>query len=439
MCLALVADICLYSGDDILCWGVEMVEQLLEGTNLSHRDACETKVTPRFIFTSYLKNKSFIRRPDLLSAGFVPETILHRDAEINTLSAALAPALRGYKPNNVFIYGTVGTGKTISVKYVLGELSKAAAAAKRPVKAIYINCKMKHATDTEYRLLVAILREFGIYAPETGLSTSCLYRQFSEAVKGRTVIIALDEIDALVRKSGDDFLYNLSRAEANISLIGITNNLLWRDSLDVRVKSSLAEEELTFNPYNAAQLADILKSRVKVALSVDVDDAVINKCAALAAQEHGDARRALELLRVAVEVAERSGSDEVTEEHVDIAEQRVAHDRITDALKGQPKQSLAVLAAILELHGGGKDGKWSDSRILSGEVYAKYKAICGRCGLKVLTQRRISDLTNELEAIGLIEAKLMSKGRHGRTREISICLDEASRLKAERVLAEAGL
>ncbi|MEM7813577.1 MAG: AAA family ATPase [Candidatus Aenigmatarchaeota archaeon] len=409
------------------------------GTTLSYRDACEAKVTPQLIFSSYLKGRGIITRPDLLSASFVPETVLHRDSEIRALSAALAPALKGFKPNNVFIYGTVGTGKTITVRYVLNELSKAAAATKQPVKTIYINCKMKHTTDTEYRLLVALLREFGVVAPETGLSTSCLYRKFSDVVKNRIVIIALDEIDSLVRKSGDEFLYNLSRADAKISLIGITNNLMWRNELDIRVKSSLAEEELTFNPYNAAQLADILRARAKAAFSIDVDDVVINKCAALAAQEHGDARRALELLRTAAEVAERAGAEEIFEEHIDIAEQRVDHDRLTDALKGQPKQSLAVLSAIFELCCNDKGGKWNDNRIFSGDVYTRYKALCGRCGLKVLTQRRVSDLMNELEAIGVIETKVMSKGRHGRMREITVCLDESGRFKVQRVLAEAGV
>lgn len=415
-----------------------MTKQIVEGTSLSYRGACETRVGPNQIFSSYLKGRSFIKRPDLLSAGFVPETILHRDSEVAVLSAALAPALRGYKPNNIFIYGTVGTGKTITVRFVLAELTKAAAAAKRPVKTIYINCKMKHTTDTEYRLLVAILKEFGVLVPETGLSTACLYRQFSDAVRGRTVIIALDEVDALVQKSGDEFLYNLSRSEGSVSMVGITNNLTWRDRLDPRVKSSLAEEEMTFNPYNAAQLTDILKSRAKAALDIEVDDAVINKCAAMAAQEHGDARRALELLRVAVETAERSGCDEVLEEHVDIAEQRVDHDRITDSLRGQPKQSLAVLAAMFELNRSGESSKWSDNRVLSGDVYSRYKAICARCGLKILTQRRICDLTNELEAIGLIETKITSRGRGGRMREITVCLDETGQFKAQRVLAETG-
>jgi cell division control protein 6 len=414
-------------------------QQAAGGTVLSYRDACETKVSPRAVFGSYMRGKAFIKRPDLLSAGFVPEIIPHRDSEIHALSLALAPALKGYKPNNMFIFGTVGTGKTITVRFVLGELSKAAESVKKQIKTIYVNCKMKRTTDTEYRLLAAILKDFGVIVPETGLSTDCLYRRFFEAAAGRTVIIALDEIDSLVRKSGDGFLYNLSRAEGNISLIGITNNLNWKDCLDPRIKSSLAEEEMVFKPYNAAQLADILTARAKAALDIDVDDVIINKCAAIAAQEHGDARRALELLRVSVETAEREGCETVLEEHVDIAEQKVDHDRITDALRGQPKQSLALLSSIFELNGTGKNGKWNDTRILSGDVYSRYKECCARNGLKILTQRRICDLTNELETIGIIETKVASKGRYGRTREISVCLDEASRLKAQRVLAEAGV
>jgi len=408
------------------------------GTALSYRTACETGVSPQTIFGSYLKGKPFVRRPDILSPSFVPESILHRDAEINTLALTLAPALRGYKTNNIFVYGAVGTGKTITVRYVLNELSRTAATTKKPIKTLYVNCRMKRSTDTEYRLLVAILKEFGVVVPETGLSTACLYRQFFEVVKGRNVIIALDEIDMLVKKSGDGFLYNLSRAEGNISLIGITNNLNWHEGIDTRVKSSLSEEEVVFKPYNAAQLADILKVRAADALDSEIDDVVINKCAALAAQEHGDARRALELLRVAAEIAERMGYVEILEENVDMADQKVNHDRLLDALRGLPKQSLAVLASILDLQAGSESGKWADKRILSGSVYSRYKALADRSGLKALTQRRVSDLTNELETIGVIDTRVVSRGRYGRTREVSVCLDDTSRFKAQRVLAEGG-
>ena len=353
------------------------------------------------------------------------------------MGSALAPSLKGFKANNIFIYGTVGTGKTITTQFVLKELGKAAKQAKSKVKIVYVNCKMRRVADTEYRLLAQILKEFGVHMPDTGLSTSILYKKFFDVVGNRPVVIALDEIDSLVKKIGDQFLYNLSRAEYKISLVGITNNLAWRDGLDARVKSSLAEGEVIFKPYNAEQLAQILHERAEMALSVPIDEAVIAKCAALAAQEHGDARRALELLRAAAEIAERSGMPYITEEHVDLAEQKLDNDRLVEGVRGQPRQSQAVLTSILKGLAG-RSGNWIDSRILSSDIYNRYKQVCISGGLKVLTQRRVGDLLGELEALGLIETSVISKGRYGRCREIKVMLNETALLKVQRVLAESG-
>ena len=71
-------------------------------------------------------------------------------------------------------------------------------------------------------------------------------------------MIVLDEIDKLVKKSGDDTLYNLTRINSDlkrskVSIIGISNDLSFKDFLDPRVLSSLSEEEIVFPPYNAPQ------------------------------------------------------------------------------------------------------------------------------------------------------------------------------------------
>ena len=80
--------------------------------------------------------------------------------------------------------------------------------------------------------------------------------------------MVLDEIDQAVKKINDDFLYNLMRlsselSKTQISIIGISNDVKFLEMIDQRVKSSLSEEEMIFNPYNATQLKDILKKRAE--------------------------------------------------------------------------------------------------------------------------------------------------------------------------------
>ncbi|MBI4019190.1 MAG: orc1/cdc6 family replication initiation protein [Candidatus Aenigmarchaeota archaeon] len=395
------------------------------------------------IFSQYIESPSIFTDKRVLTSSFVPGSIPHREEEIKHISSVLAPMLRGYHANNVFVYGTCGTGKTICCRFVVSQLQEAVKAAATQIKVIYINCKMERVSDTEYRLFAQMLKQLGEEVPYTGLPTDVIYRKFFAKVaeKKQSVIIILDEIDALYKKVGDDFLYNITRAnnelgEANLSIIGITNDISFRDNLDVRVKSSLSEEEVMFRPYNAVQLRDILSSRAKDGfVKGAVSESVINKCAALAAQEHGDARRALDLLRVAGEVAERMGETVVKERHVDVAEEKIDLDRITETVKSQPAQSQLVLYTIIKMNEEAKQKeKWADRRLLTGDIFSKYEELCRANGAKVLTQRRISDLIGELDMFGIINAKVISKGRHGRTREISLAMNETALGKVRNYL-----
>ncbi|ELY64354.1 Cdc6/Cdc18 family protein [Natronococcus jeotgali] len=258
--------------------------------------------------------------------------------------------------------------------------------------------------------------------PMTGWPTDRVYSVFFDAVDydERVVVIMLDEIDKLVEKSGDDTLYNLSRMNSElensrVSIIGISNDLKFTDFLDPRVKSSLGEEEIVFPPYDANQLRDILQHRSNVAFKADaLSDDVIPLCAAFAAQEHGDARRALDLLRTAGELAERSQAETIVEKHVRQAQDKIELDRVVEVVRTLPTQSKLVLFAIILLE---KNGVHS---INTGEVFNIYKRLCEEIDADVLTQRRVTDLISELDMLGIVNAVVVSKGRYGRTKEISL-------------------
>ena len=401
----------------------------------------KTNFSKNNIFLEHLSVPTIFKDKKVLSSSFIPDQILHREQEIESLTKTLAPSLRGYQPNNIFIYGTVGTGKTITIKFILNQLKEI---DKGKIKTIYINCKMKKVADTEYRLFAQLLKEYGVIVPDTGLPTDVLYRKFFESLEkeGKIVIIVLDEIDALVSKVGDEFLYNLTRMnselkKSQITLIGITNNLSFRDNLDVRVKSSLGEEEILFRPYNALQLKDILKKRIEFGFNYGVvDEGVLNKCAALAAQEHGDARRALDLIRVAAEIAERNGDVKVTEKHANIAEQKLDMDRVIETVKSQPKQSQAVLLSIINCICNGSTWCTNTKSALTGDVLEFYQKICAKNNINVLTQRRISDLISELDMLGIITSKIISKGRYGRSREITLAMNDDVLNKVRTLLQE---
>lgn len=376
------------------------------------------------IFNAFLAKDLLFTNRSILTSTYMPDTILHRQDLLAKMAQVLAPVLRLSRPSNLFVYGNTGTGKTLSIHHTIRCLNDHALQAHVSLKTIYLNCKLKKTADTEYRLIAQILREFGQDVPITGLPTDELYRLFEQCLesKRQLVLIILDEIDQLVKKCGDDVLYNFTRLNADfknaqIAIVGISNDVTFINALSPRVKSSLSEEELFFPAYNALQIQDILRTRAALAFRQGaIDEGAIEKCAAFAARDHGDVRRAIELLRVAAELAEREGGEHIAITHVDKAESHLEKEHLLDIIEAQPKQTQTTLYAIILLT------RTHTAPISTGDIYDTYKVLCEQFALRPLTQRRVSDIIGELDMLGIISAKVTSKGRYGRTREIIIPL-----------------
>jgi cell division control protein 6 len=368
------------------------------------------------IFERYVESKIFKDREKLLP-DYVPEELPHRDEQILRLASILAPALRGSRPSNVFIYGLTGTGKTAVTKYVLRKMKEK---APQTVEYAYINCRQN---NTSYRVLAELAKHVGVKIPFTGLALGEVMKRLLQGLERRryVLIVVLDEIDNLVKRQGDDVLYFLTRVNENlsnskVSLIGITNDLKFTEFLDARVKSSLGEEELVFPPYSAAQLEDILRRRAKEALHEGVvDDEVLRRVAAIAARQNSDCRLALDILLKAADIADREGASRITLEHVEKARNEIEKNLAVDIIKTMPLHVKLVLASIYLL-------SRSDSArmITTGLIYDKYKELVGKVGIEPVTSRRVSDIINELDMTGIINAKVISLGRYGRTKVVSL-------------------
>lgn len=371
------------------------------------------------VFNRFLKNAHIFKDREILRHDYVPEFLPHREEQIRFLGEIVAPVLKGMRCSNVFIYGKTGTGKTAVVKYVLNKLSRKALEFSSPVEFCYVNCRW---VGTEYRVLSTLCYALGVKVPFTGLALGEVFDRFRKSLETKrgVFIVVLDEIDALVKTKGDTLLYELTRVNETLrngktSIVGISNDLKFKDFLDPRVLSSLSEEEIVFKPYDAGELRDILLDRARQAFFDGVlSDSALSLCAALAAAEHGDARRALDLLRVAGELAEREGAKIVTEEHIRRAETRIEHDRVVEALKNLPPHSKLVLFGVYLLV------KANIARVITGEIYEIYCELCEQTGFTPLTQRRVSGLINELDVIGLLNTQVVSMGRYGRTKKIRL-------------------
>jgi len=401
-------------------------------------------------FDEFINNKPIFKDRSVLLSNHKPEKIPHREDYIKDIAKILAPSLRRERPSNLFIYGKTGTGKSLCVNHVVNKILTISKSKDIPLKIIQVNCKLKKVADTEYRILLEILKQLGKDMPSTGIATNDLYKELYEIIdsKKRIIILVLDEIDALIKKAGDEVLYNLTRInpellKAEISILGITNDLTIMDTIDARVKSSLNEEEMVFMPYNAVQIQDILGNRAVFAFQDEVlDEEVIPRCSAYAAREHGDARRALELLRFAGELAERENSERVLSVHIDNADKRSERNRIIDVIKSQPKQFQLVNYAIIKTSMKEKHNLVTQKRTefieptTTGAVYDYYNKVAKELNITTLSLRRISDIIVELEVLGLINFKIVSKGRYGRTRFITVGLPKTLYKEVLTILRE---
>ncbi|RLE81247.1 MAG: cell division control protein Cdc6 [Thermoprotei archaeon] len=374
------------------------------------------------IFNSFKSSQIYINR-EILLPDYVPDELPHRDKQIIELATILAPALSGSKPPNVFIYGLTGTGKTAVTKYVLRRLSKKAGGR---VLAAYVNCR---SSNTNYRVLAELSSAVGRPVPFTGLSTAEVLRRFVQGLEkqGRIMMAVLDEVDWLVKSSGDSVLYHLTRlnselTRSRLSVIGITNDLRFMEYIDPRIKSGLGEEELVFPPYTNKELEDILRKRAELAFKPGVlEEGVIPLCAAIAAKQNGDCRLALDLLLKAADIAERERVGKVTEDHVRRAQRELEKNLIVDAVKTMPLHVKLILVSVYLL-------EKSDSlkNITTGEIYNSYREICKKIGVGEVTQRRVSEILSELDMLGIINARVVSLGRYGRTKIIKLAVSEKS-------------
>jgi cell division control protein 6 len=389
------------------------------------------------------RDTEIYRDRDALREDYQPEELVGRDDELATYRTALQPVINGEQPNNVFLYGKTGVGKTAATRYLLTHLEADAAQYDDiDLTVVTLNCD---GLTSSYQIATRLVNEFrdeGSRISTTGYPRASVYEMLWNELDdcGGTVLVVLDEVDHV---EDDSILYQLPRARANdnlseakIGIIGISNDFSFREDLSPKVRSSLCEQEIHFPAYDASDLQMILEQRVSVAFHEDVlEPGVIPLCAAYGAKDAGDARQSIDLLMKAGDLARDEDTQTVTEDHVERGRRELERGRIKEGITGLTQHGHLVLYALLTLDLEG------EAPVRSRDVRPRYTRFTEMADRDPLVPRRMRDHLSELAMLGIVSVTERNEGRRGGTyREYAIDMDVDLLLDAiEDTVREVGV
>ena len=384
------------------------------------------------------RKRNIFRDKDALGESYRPERIEERDEEIEEYMDALQPVVDGWEPNNIFLYGNTGVGKTAVTSYLLSRLEADVREYDDiDLTVLSLNCKTSNSSYQVAVELVNELRPDGQEISSTGYPQRTVFNKLYEEIEaiGGTVLVVLDEIDSIGDR--DELLYELPRARANdnlhstqVGVIGISNDFKFRERLDPRVQDTLCERELQFSPYDAPELENILRSRADVAIADNsIEQGVMELCAALAARDSGSARQALDLLRLAGEIAENDEDERIRREHVDSARAKLEQERVEEGMRELTTHGRLTLLAVISKHAS------EDTPCRTRDIYEEYLALCDSSGTDSLTQRSVHNHLSDLRMLGILSARENRSGSRGNyhSYELNVPFESATQAMEEVV------
>jgi len=352
-----------------------------------------------------------------------------RDKEIKELSSHFAPIFRNDHPIHLSIMGKTGTGKTVTMLYFLNTLQSLCKRKKIPIRHLHLDLSTPKPCFRALNDLACLLDAAKRY--KKGISLDELMFRIEDKMKTYQgyFMLFIDEVDH-VRRDLDSFLKFLVRrlpqaVSLKLILVFTSNRLNWQENIDPRIKSFLKLNEILFDPYNAIDLEKILSIRIRKALNKKmIQEGVVQKISAVSSRTHGDARKAVELISRSAQIAERQGGM-ITLDMVDMALEEIETDKYVAMIKSAPKQLQAALYSIVSL------ASIKRSPLSIGDSFEAYSSFCSKLKLRALRQRAFSDLVTELDMYGFIGVRVISRGRYGRRRDITVGLPQevCNRLK----------
>ncbi|WP_049917132.1 Cdc6/Cdc18 family protein [Halogeometricum pallidum] len=355
-------------------------------------------------------------RKELLHVGHVPEEnrIVGRDTEIESVAEEIGAIVRDDPPNNVMIYGKTGTGKSLVSRHVAGRAKDAAGSNGVECNIVYVDCSEANTETRATRQIATALKQETSYdqrIPLRGVGTMEYYQHIWRILDTHldSILLILDEIDKL---ASSNILMQLSRAreagktDCYIGIIGISNKIQYKEQLDERIDSSFGHRELFFHPYDAEQLKEIMRNRTDAFQPGVLGSGTIELCAALAAKKHGDARKAIDILKEAGELARRNDDEAITDQHIKQAQNVAEINRVEELTSGGTIHAKLALYSLASLIITGSKESFS-----TRDVYERYEQMCELVGYDAVTENGLYKQLKEQAFLGIIESTKTGGGR----------------------------
>lgn len=374
-------------------------------------------------FKEFKSNSSIFRDYRQLMPDYKPSNLINRKNQLSKILPPLKYALeRGSIPPNFLLFGFSGTGKTLTMKYIINQLRQIyqdPPIFNKPLLS-YFNCSL---FNTPYRIIAEFGKILKISIKRAGISTEAAFDLLTQAINAshyRFFTIILDEMDLLFKRKVDanTFLYKLIRfpdlceINAQFSIIGISNHLAIKNAFDSRVISSLKSQEIYFEPYSAIDLQEILYQRIGALNPEVLENGVIEFIAGFVAQNEGDARYALAILRTAGELAEQKELHSISLQSVKKAILKFSEIQRNEVVKSLPCQTKKILEAVQNI-------QHKSQHLTTGSLYNEYLRLCNQLQINPLGQRQFNNHLKNLENLHLISADPLYRGKYGNTRKIT--------------------
>ena len=375
--------------------------------------------------------KSVFKDQRTLSFDYVPQRLVHREAQMKKLVMLYRPVVESNLSQNAVLTGSVGTGKTATAKRFCTDLKDFAEKQQKAVDWVLVNCRQR---NSESSAVLHVVNHFQPNFPDRGFSITEMLRILRKDLEKRKVhlVIVLDEADMLLKKAGPDIIYKLTRFGEEkvdgrdlVSLMLISQKNVF-EMLDASSTSTFKRTNVVeFGKYSSDELRDIVKARAELAFHDGaIDDDAINLIAEVSS-EWGDARFAIEILEKAGMLADEESASKISVEHVRGAKAE-AYSSITESkLAGLDRHQKLSLLGIARASRG-------KAYVTTGEAESAYKVACEEYSEKPRAHTAFWGLMKDLDMLGVVSAKKSGPGISGKTTVITL-LDIPAKVLEQRV------